>query len=190
MQSLDGARGAAQDAILRLVEEDGGLAIALDELVGNDSHHATGPIFVGQDDGRFRKQVWVLAQLCFRGFIDLIRQQPALGVQALDLGRDDTGPHRIVREQQIDCGVGVSQASQRIQAWRKCEANRLLGQRIKTGAGELGHRPQADAARVAQDPNAALDEGTRLAFEERDIGDQAEGDEIQEIYGFGFMICD
>ena len=52
--------------------------IAVDQPVGDDTHHASGPILVGQDNGRLGEPVRIFAQHGLGRFVHLAGQQAPL----------------------------------------------------------------------------------------------------------------
>ena len=177
------AAGSVRDAVFHR-QHDGRTMKGVDQLRGDDPDHATVPSLAGDDEHRPRAHGRI-------GLDDLpgSRQNPRFllltpDVLAVELQRQ--GPHllaqRLVgREQQPRGDIRGAHAAGRVHARRQHERNVIAVDGLAGQPGHVEQGPQAYLMRAArQQIEADLRDDAVLADERHDIGERAEGGDLDE----------
>ncbi len=177
---LHRASRAARQLAGRGREQDDRLAKTLHELAGDNTDHPTGPGWVRQDESSRLAQRGVLLDLGQCGAEDLVGEQFTAGIERFHLERQKASARLVRSGEELHHGIGVRQATEGVQAWGEDIADMLFGKPGGVEIGKLHHDLQPKARRVAQDLQAALEQVARLAGQHRQVGDDAQGDQVEE----------
>ena len=165
-------------------QHDGRPVKRIDQLRGDDADDAAVPAVAGDDEDRSRADVRIgltiflaaatisASSSCRRTFlaIELHRQRPHLLRHRLVGGQQE--PRRDVRR---------AHAAGRVDARRQHERDVIAVDRLPGQAGHVEQRAQADLVRAArQQVEADLRDDAVLADERHDVGQRADGGDLDE----------
>ena len=180
------ARRSTCHLALWRAEDDGRLDKALGQPASDDADDARVPGGTGDNDRRAIEERSVAIQLCQGRVGRLAGQPPAPRVQRLQRGGDRARPRPIAGGQQFDTLIGSplsSDAAEGVQTRSKGKANILFAQRGRVQASQLEHGAQTEALCPPQHVEAALQQIAHIATQRRHIGDDTQGNQVEEPAG-------
>ena len=107
----------------------------------------------------------------------------ALGVQPVELVGDLRRADLVVREQQLEAGVGALEAAGGVDPRREPEADRARVDPRRVGARDAHERAQPGPRRRRQRAQARAHEAAVLAAQRHAVGDRGERDEVEVAVG-------
>ena len=109
----------------------------------------------------------------------------ALGVDRVELARDLEGALGVLRHQQLEPGIGVVEATRRVDARREREPERPLVDALRIDARDSHQCPHAGALGARQRAQAAAHQRAVLAHQRHQVGDRCERDDVQLVVELG-----
>ena len=184
MEVIGGDAAARTAAAALAVERDHHArpAPALHEPRRHDSHHAGVPVLPRHHD---RALVRLRRAGRLGGEQDAGLRLLAVAVQEVELARHLAGAGVVVREQQLESGVGALHAAGGVDARPEPEAERVLGQLRGRHATDLHQRAQAGPAGAPERHEPLAHDAPVLAAQRHQVADRGERREVDVLGRLG-----
>ncbi len=177
--ALDGASRSPAQLARWCGDENGRPVVPFGQATGHDADDPGRPGRMTQHQGRVLQQGEVTLNLSLCCLGDLIDQQPALSVQALQLGGQDAGTSQVIGSQQLYGDVGVGQPAQGIEARPQDEADVLLREPVGVEFSGLHYHLETQAFGVTQGLQPPLEQVARVAGLHRDVGHDPQSHQVE-----------